>query len=103
MVIFGIRMGKEIVADTTFLLGEHKAFVVMLEDFPRGDAALIGFDRNRRAVTIRAGNHQDMIALQTMIASEDVGGQIYPGEMSNMQVAIGIRPSDGYMNILRFS
>jgi hypothetical protein len=48
----------------------------------RTDSLPFGADGYGGAVHIAAGDHQDMVALQTMVAGEDVSGEISPGDMS---------------------
>ena len=65
----------------------------MLKDFPRGDAAFVRLDRDRRAVAVRAADHQHMVAAQAMVAREDISWQVAASQMTDMQVAIGVGPS----------
>ncbi len=44
-----------------------------LEYLPRGLALLVRPNGHGRAVAVGTGDHQDMIALQTMVAGVDVG------------------------------
>ena len=74
--------------------------MIVLKDFQRCYAASVRFDRYRRTVAIGAADHQHMIATQPVITSEDIGRQISAGKVPDMQVAIGVRPSHRYMNIL---
>jgi hypothetical protein len=72
--------------------------VELLEQRARGDAVFVGLDRDRRAVRVRAADHQDAVALEPVVAGEDVGGQVGPGQMADVQIAIGVRPGDGDMD-----
>ncbi len=69
--------------------------MVVLEDLARGLAALVGLDGDRRAVRVRAGDHQDAVALQPVIAGKDIGRQVGAGQVADVQIAVGIRPGDG--------
>src|SRR5690606_20490252 len=64
MMILGIRMREQVIADTDLLLCQQKALMIMLENFLRWNAAFVRLHRNRRAVAVRPGHHQHMIALQ---------------------------------------
>ena len=100
MVIFGISVGEEIVTDPDLLLCLQEALMIMLEDVFWRDATPVSFDRDGGAVTIGAADHQHMIATQTVIARENIGGQVGTGEVADMQVAIGVGPGYRYVDIL---
>src|SRR5438045_2325445 len=74
--------------------------VIMLEQFAGRNAALISLDQDRRAMRIRAADHQHMVAFETMVAGKDIGGQIHTRQMSNMQVTIGVGPGNRNVNVL---
>ena len=74
MVIFGIGVGEEIVTYSDLLLCLQEALVIMLEDVFWRDTTPVGFDSDGGAVTIGAADHEHVIAAQTMIAREDIGG-----------------------------
>jgi hypothetical protein len=50
-------------------------------------------------VHIAAGDHQDMVPLQAVVASEDVSREISSGDVSQMQWPIGVWPGDGDENV----
>ena len=54
-----------------------------------------------RAVGVAAGYHQHAVALEPVIAGENVGGQVAPGDVAEVQRAIGVGPGDGDENALR--
>jgi hypothetical protein len=91
---------EQVVADADLLLGEQEALVIVLEDLARRDSTLIGFYRDGCAVTVRAGDHQDVIPGQPVIARKDVRRQIGAGQMADVQIAVGIGPGNGHMNVL---
>ena len=68
--------------------GLHAAFSA------RGNSFLIGSDGNGGAVGIAAGDHQHFVAAHSVIAGEDVGGQIAAGDVSEMQGAVGVGPGN---------
>src|SRR3990172_8048510 len=51
-------------------------------------------DRNWRAVLVGAGDHEDAVAGDAVVAGEDVGRQIGAGDLAQVQRSIGIRPGD---------
>ncbi len=73
VVVLGISMREQVIADAERLLSFQKALMILLEKLPCRDAARIGLHRNRRTVSVRAANHQHMVALEPMIARKYVG------------------------------
>ena len=96
----GVGVGEEVVADAELLLRAQEALVIVLEDGFCGQAVPVGLDRDGRAMRIRAGDHEHVVAAQAMIAREDVRRQINAGQMAHVQVAVGVGPGDGYMDVL---
>ena len=99
MMILGISMGEEVIADANLPLRLQEALMIMLEDLKRRQAAFVGFDRDRRAVAVGAADHQHMIAPQAMITGEDIGRQVSASQMPDMQIAIGVGPGHRYVDI----
>ena len=96
----GVGVGEEVVANAELLLRAQEAPVIVLEDGFCGQAAPVGLDRDGRAMRIRAGDHEHVVAAQAMIAREDVRRQIDAGQMAHVQVAVGVGPGDGNMDVL---
>ena len=92
MMILGVGVREQIIADAHLLLGLKEAFVIMFKHRPRRDATLVCFHRNRRAVTVAPAHHQNMIASKAMITREYVSRQIRPSEVSDVHVPVGIGP-----------
>ena len=65
-----------------------------LVDFFDRFAFLICRNDDGRAVRIGAGNHQDIVAFQTMIAGNDIARQVRTGQIADMDLGIGIRPGN---------
>ena len=53
--------------------------MVAVHDLLGSHAFLLGPDGDGRAVGVAARYHQHLVALQPVVASEDVGGEIAPG------------------------
>src|SRR5690606_25353816 len=87
--------------DADLLLRLQKAVMVLLKDLARRHALTLRRYSDGRTVRVRAGNHQHAAALQALVAGENVGGQVGPCQMPDMQVAVGVRPRDGYMDRFR--
>ena len=98
VVVLGVGMGEQVVADPHVALGGQEALVEALEQLARGDAVFVGFDRDRGAMRVRAADHQHAVAFEAVIAGEDVGGQVGPGQVADVQVAVGVGPGDGDMD-----
>jgi len=57
VVVVGVGMREQVVADADALLCEQEAVMVVLEDCARRQAQPIRLDRDRSAVRVRARNH----------------------------------------------
>ncbi len=76
VVVLRVGVGEEVITDADTLLGVQETGMVALKQFPRGDAFLLGPNGDGGAVGIGAGDHEDVVAGQAMVAGEDVGGQV---------------------------
>ena len=68
--------------------------VIAVDHLGGGDALLVGADGYGRAVGVAAGHHQHAVALQPVVAGEDVGGQVTAGDMAHVQRAVGVGPGN---------
>jgi len=68
--------------------------VIAVHDLAWGNAFLLSAYGNRGTMGIRAGNHQHVVATQTMIAGKDVGGEVCAGYVTNVHIAVAIRPGN---------
>ncbi len=100
MMIFSVRMGEKIVANPYSFLGIQKALMEMFKHLSRRTTLLVGFNRDRCAVRVRAGDHEHMVALQSMVARENISRQVGARQMTNVQVTIGVRPCNGNVDDL---
>jgi hypothetical protein len=69
--------------------------MITLVNFLGGHTLFIGAHGHRRAMRIGTGDHQHIPAAQAVIASEDIGGQVGPGDVSNVDFSAGVGPGDG--------
>ncbi|MBT9149610.1 MAG: hypothetical protein DDT28_01045 [Dehalococcoidia bacterium] len=99
-VVRGVGSGEKIEGNAQLLPGFQESLVVPGCHLLRTDSLPFGADGYGCAVHIAAGDHQDVVALQAMVAGEDVGGEISPGDMPQMQWPIGIRPGNSNKNML---
>lgn len=63
-------------------------------DLSRRSALLLSAYRYRRAMLVRARDHEHIVALKPMIPGEDVRRQIGTSDMTQMKRAIGIGPGN---------
>ena len=68
--------------------------MIFLVDFFDRFAFLVCRNDDGRAVRIGAGNHQDFVAFQTMVAGNDITGQVRTGNIADVDLGIGIRPGN---------
>ena len=83
-MIFSVGMGEQVIADADDFLGLQEAIMVVFEEFAWSFTALIGFNRDRSAVCVGAGDHQNAISFEPMVASEDVSGQEGASQVPNV-------------------
>src|SRR5438067_7490997 len=70
--------------------------VVASREFSGRDTFLTSGYLDRYAVVIAAADEADVIALRPQIAHVDVGGQIGPGNVTDVQAPVGIGQCGGY-------
>ena len=99
-VVRGVGGGEKIEGNTQLLPGFQESLVIPGGHLLRTDPLPFGADGYGGAVHIAAGDHQDMVPLQAMVAGEDVGGEISSGDMSQMQWPVGVRPGNSNENML---
>ncbi len=76
MVILGVGVGEQVIANADFLKGVQEAGVEALKDLTRAHSLSIGADGDGRAVGIGAGDHQHVVPHQPVIAGKDVRRQV---------------------------
>ena len=60
----------------------------------------VGSHGHGRAVRIGAGDHDDLVARQALVAGEDIRRQVGTGDVADVDFGIGIRPGDGDQDVL---
>ena len=66
-----------------------------------GHALAVGGDHDRRAVFVGPADHEDVVALQTVIAGKDVRWHARPGDVAEVARPAGVGPGDGNEDLLR--
>lgn len=92
MVVRGVRVGKQVEADPERLERFEEPPVVTPKYFLRAHAFFVRSHRDWRAVGVRSGDEKDGLPAQPLEAREDVRGQVGPGNVAQMEVAVSIRP-----------
>ena len=87
--------------DTQFLPGLQEHGVVTFDDFLGGDAFLVSPDGDGSAVGVAARDHQDIVALHTMVTGKYVGAKVAAGDMTEVKRAVGIGPSNSHKDTFR--
>src|SRR5262245_49677967 len=72
--------------------------MVVLKHLKRWQAAFISFNGNGRAMCVRARDHQHTVALEAMVACEDIRRQQGASQVPNVQIAVGVGPGNGNMD-----
>src|SRR5262245_20343085 len=98
-MVFSQSWGEKIKRNSQSFECIEKRGVMMLNYLFRRDPFTLGAERDRRAMTIRAGNHQHLIAFKAVITSENISRQEYSGNMAHVQRAIRIGPGNGDKNL----
>ena len=69
--------------------------VVAVDHLLRGDAFLAGFQGDGHAVLIRAPDEKDLFAFGAEVADVDIGRHIDPGQVADVNGAVGIGQGGG--------
>src|SRR5512144_1411585 len=58
-------------------------------------------DGDGSAVRVGAGNHEDIVAFEAVIAGDDVAGEMRTGDIAHMDLGVSIRPGNGDEDVFR--
>ena len=94
-VVAGRRTREAVVADAEVAQVIAGQLVVTLRDLTRRDAFPVGRVHHRRPMLVGAAHHQDVVALQAVVAREDVGGNREPDDVAQVTPPRRIRPGGG--------
>ena len=67
-------------------------WVVKGHDFGRRNLAAVGLDGDWGPVAVRAGNHQDLVTAEAVIAGANIGRDEVATHVADVEVAVDIRP-----------
>jgi len=65
--------------------------MVGIDNFFGANALLSGAQGNGSTVFVGTANKRNILIVQTLVSSKNIGGQISTGQMPNVQRAIGVR------------
>ena len=92
VVVQGGRAREEVVREPEAAEVLADDGVVAVDELTRRHALAIGGDHDRRAVLVRPGHHQHVVAAQAVIAREHIGRDSEPGHMPDVAWAVRVRP-----------
>ena len=91
-VVYGQRSTGEIIESHPKALERFAdRFMVTVDDLTRLLALLLGTYCNRYTMLVTTADIYDVSLLESLIADVDVSGQIRAGQMTQMDLAVGIR------------
>ena len=93
------REGVEREAEAPVVLADER--VVAVGELTRRDAFAIGGHHHRGAVLVRPAHHHHVVALQPVVASEDVGRDPGTRDVAEVPRPAGVRPRDRDQDLLR--
>ena len=100
-VILRGRAREAVVADAEVAQVLAGELVVPLGDLTRRDAFSVRRDHHRRAVLVRATHHQHVVALQPVVAREDVRRDREPDDVAQVTLPRRIRPGGRHQDLAR--
>src|SRR5579884_917831 len=96
VVVLGSRFRIQIPGDTEPLPYFAYLTVIICYKFAWCNTLLLCINENGCAMLIAAGDHQDMIACQTMISCKGVCREVCADDLPHMRRAFGIRPGNAH-------
>jgi len=93
--------GEQVPGDAKPFPAFQELLMVAGHDLLRAFSFLFSAQSDRCPVLVTAGDHEHHIALQTVIAGEDVCREIGAGDMSQMEWTVGIGPGNADKNMFR--
>ncbi len=92
VMVLRIGVGEQVKGQAYLLIGVQKGLVVALKDLLGRDTLFVGAHGDGRAVGIGSRDHQDVVALQSLVAGKDIGRQIGAGQVPQVLDAVGVGP-----------
>ena len=99
-VVVGVGGREEVEVYAQALPIVEELGLVLLEHLLWADAAVLGGQRHGRAVGVAPGDHEDIVALESVVAGEDVGREVAACDLSEVYGPVGVWPRYSYENAL---
>jgi hypothetical protein len=98
-VVLRRRAGEQVIGEPKLaqVLGDDPA--VAVGELAGADPFAVGLDLDRRAVLVRAADHQYLVTDHSLVTAEDVRGNAEAGNVADVPWAIGVGPSDGGQDV----
>jgi hypothetical protein len=100
VVVLRVGVGKEVVGQAHLLKRLQKLGMEALEHLARRNAFLVSTYSDGRAVRVRAGDHEHVVALQAVITGVNVRRQVGAGHVAHVDRRAGIGPGDANQDFL---
>ncbi|GBD19551.1 hypothetical protein HRbin27_02058 [bacterium HR27] len=100
-VIGSVRVREQVERDAELLVRLEEPTMIPLEDILRRHPFTLGCDGDRCAMRIAAADHEHAIAAKPVIACERIGRNVDPSDVPQMEVSVGVRPSDEHTDRFR--
>ena len=94
-VVLGVGGGEQVVRDAGLDEQIDELVVEALVDLFHRQSLGIGAQRDRRAVRVGARDDQHVVALQAVVAGDDIARQMRAGDVAHVDGGIGIGPGNG--------
>jgi hypothetical protein len=94
-VVLRGRAREAVVGDAEIAEIVARELVVAVGDLTRRDAFAVGRDHHRRPMLVRPAHHQNVVALQAVVAREDVRRNREPDDVAQVALPRRIRPGWG--------
>ena len=98
-VILRVGMSIEVKGQPHAYTAFDKELVILLDDTRRRQPFGIRLEHDRRAVGIRATDHQYIVADHALIAGKDIRRQVRAGNLTDMFFPVNIGPGDPHQNL----
>ena len=102
VVVARRRAREAVVRDAEIAQVDADELVVAVGELTRRDAAPVGGDHHRRAVLVRPAHHQDVVALQPVVAREHVRRHGEAGHVADVARPTRVGPGRRDEDLLRF-
>ena len=93
-MVVGARGSEQVEGDAHPVPGLQEQGLEPVHHHLRRDAFLLGAEGYGRPVLVGPRHHDHLVPLGAMVSGEDVGGEVGPGQVAQVQRPVGIGPGD---------